>query len=680
MPIQTEDLLLKMSPLSGLTSGQRPDRSLERERLRLMKEQFENTKQQQAQQAELARLEESGRMARAQLEHQGKMQQLDAEQAAATKASKMKAYEQFTKLNGEGDIEGARAMVPMMSALGMGVDLEGEDGGLPRYRVNMDAGAEADQETNQRFRAAKTGDEMGAAGIGYDTNNDSGALTQEPGISSTADAFGAAQQASKYSEQTGQPYMQPDAPDYTGAVPKNVIDTGAINTQTMARLNPAMSGLIGGLPPEYQDSARSTASGIGGLGLPAAKSMEMFGKQQGDANALINSGLNREQDQQKAERAEAAAAYAARTGADKEGFDRYDTGFSKIGKEIGDQYNLKGRKQTRSLNVQARDILTNSTKEDDYLVLSLISRSFGERGATTEGDVARALGLPATSTWDQITGWMSSRLEGGIPEPNKRALIGVLKKAIDSNDGELRTASQNMLSMVEDPETDKDVARGVRDYWKTTIPADIRAEHEKEKRARGVNASISASEGVDTSVGEKPAEGELDYALDLEASAANLNTDAIKRIIQLESGGDPAAKNPSGATGLIQFMPETAKAMGTTTEELAKMPVEDQVRYVVKYFENAGITAESPPDDYALAVAAPAFVGKPDSTVVYAKGSAAWDQNKPWRPADGGDITVGSIKAAYRSKGGSEPPAADNEADTRKARLAELRKKYGRTP
>lgn len=659
MAYDTSDLLLKLSPTGYLGGGKpKEDMSMERERLALMREQFENTKQQQAQAAELGRIEESGRMARAQLEHQTAMQQLDAKQAEATKAKKLDAYSKFTELNGKGDIEGARAMVPMMSALGMGVDLEGEDGGLPRYRVNMDADSEADQETNQKFQAAK-------AGIGYDTNNDSGDLPQAPGISSTADAFGAAQQASRYSEQTGQPYMKPDAPDYTGAVPKNVIDTGAMNGAMQARLNPAMSGIIGGLPAEYQDSARSTASGLGGLGLPAEKTMEMFGKQQGDANALITGELNRDAEAQKAARAEAAATYAARTGADKEGFDRYDTGFNKIGKEIGDQYNLKGRKQTRSLNQQAMDILRNSTQEDDYLVLSLISRSFGERGATTEGDVARALGLPATSTWDQITGWMTQKLEGGIPEPNKRALLGVLKKAITSNDGELRTASQNMLSLADDPETDKDVARGVRDYWRTTIPADLRGEHKK---------ATSGPSGV-TDSGAPEKTGAVTIPEESRIAAAHNNPGNLKFAGQESAtegeaaqDGGKWAKFPSVEAGLEALRKQIEKdaERGQTVREFITKYAPPGSNDTEAYIKQAAESLRAKPDDKLSDLDTydvMRFVAQKES------GTKLPDQYS--EPA---------ADAMAKQTEAETAIADDAGAGARKARLAELRKKYGRTP
>ena len=60
----------------------------------------------------------------------------------------------------------------------------------------------------------------------------------------------------------------------------------------------------------------------------------------------------------------------------------------------------------------------------------------------------------------------------------------------------------------------------------------------------------------------------------------------VADLIYFESKFDPAAKNlaGSGATGLIQFMPSQAKALGTTTEELAKMTSKEQMKYVKKYF------------------------------------------------------------------------------------------------
>lgn len=40
----------------------------------------------------------------------------------------------------------------------------------------------------------------------------------------------------------------------------------------------------------------------------------------------------------------------------------------------------------------------------------------------------------------------------------------------------------------------------------------------------------------------------------------------------------------SGAIGLIQFMPSTAKGLGTSTSALKQMTAVDQLAYVEKYF------------------------------------------------------------------------------------------------
>jgi len=67
---------------------------------------------------------------------------------------------------------------------------------------------------------------------------------------------------------------------------------------------------------------------------------------------------------------------------------------------------------------------------------------------------------------------------------------------------------------------------------------------------------------------------------------------ALMAIMDFETGGsfDPAEPNQagSGATGLIQFMPKTARSLGTTTAELAQMSQTEQLVYVEKYFDQFG--------------------------------------------------------------------------------------------
>src|ERR1700741_706883 len=59
----------------------------------------------------------------------------------------------------------------------------------------------------------------------------------------------------------------------------------------------------------------------------------------------------------------------------------------------------------------------------------------------------------------------------------------------------------------------------------------------------------------------------------------------LVNLIRFESGGtfNPAITNSIGATGLIQFMPTTAKGLGTTTDALRVMTFKQQLVYVDKY-------------------------------------------------------------------------------------------------
>ncbi|SDQ16916.1 L,D-transpeptidase catalytic domain [Chryseobacterium soldanellicola] len=81
----------------------------------------------------------------------------------------------------------------------------------------------------------------------------------------------------------------------------------------------------------------------------------------------------------------------------------------------------------------------------------------------------------------------------------------------------------------------------------------------------------------------------------------------------------PSVKNPkSSATGLIQFMNDTATDLGTTTAELAKMDAVRQLDYVKKYFSPIKDRNYEFVDLY-LKILFPASMGKPDDHVVFSK-------------------------------------------------------------
>lgn len=76
----------------------------------------------------------------------------------------------------------------------------------------------------------------------------------------------------------------------------------------------------------------------------------------------------------------------------------------------------------------------------------------------------------------------------------------------------------------------------------------------------------------------------------------------------------PSVRNGagSGAVGLIQFMPGTASALGTSTEELAAMTAIAQLAYVENYFHPRAGRLHNLGDIYG-AILWPGMIGKPDN-------------------------------------------------------------------
>jgi len=98
----------------------------------------------------------------------------------------------------------------------------------------------------------------------------------------------------------------------------------------------------------------------------------------------------------------------------------------------------------------------------------------------------------------------------------------------------------------------------------------------------------------------------------------------------------------SGATGLIQFMPSTAKGLGTTTDALAAMSAEEQLQYVRLYFKPYAGRLKTLADVY-MAILWPAGIGKPENWVLWDK------ENRPttYRQNAGLDVNKdGSITKA----------------------------------
>lgn len=132
------------------------------------------------------------------------------------------------------------------------------------------------------------------------------------------------------------------------------------------------------------------------------------------------------------------------------------------------------------------------------------------------------------------------------------------------------------------------------------------------------------------------------------AHRLKMDPNHLMAIMAFETGRsfDPAVTNHagSGATGLIQFMPATARGLGTTTAALAGMSALDQLDYVEKYLAPyAGRMADLP--SAYMAVLYPRAVDKPDSYVLFRKGSRAYRLNRGLDTDRNGRVTKAEAAA-----------------------------------
>lgn len=143
------------------------------------------------------------------------------------------------------------------------------------------------------------------------------------------------------------------------------------------------------------------------------------------------------------------------------------------------------------------------------------------------------------------------------------------------------------------------------------------------------------------------------------ADELGIPADAISAVISHESRWNPQAKNPRGsATGLLQWIESTAKGMGTSTAEIARMSTIEQLELAKRYFwpYRARIRTVT---DALMAVFMPAYVGKPESHIIARKDSTGaigkrteaevYTANRGFDKEQKGYITVGDVSRNARA-------------------------------
>ncbi len=145
-----------------------------------------------------------------------------------------------------------------------------------------------------------------------------------------------------------------------------------------------------------------------------------------------------------------------------------------------------------------------------------------------------------------------------------------------------------------------------------------------------------------------------EFALKVQRIAATLgvNPNYLMAAMHFESGGtfSPSIKNAagSGATGLIQFMPSTARSLGTSTSDLAKMTAEKQLDYVLAYFQQFGQLNSL--EDVYMAILWPRAIGKPNSYVLWSRGSRAYAMNSGLDSNKDGTVTKAEAAGKVRER------------------------------
>jgi len=173
----------------------------------------------------------------------------------------------------------------------------------------------------------------------------------------------------------------------------------------------------------------------------------------------------------------------------------------------------------------------------------------------------------------------------------------------------------------------------------------------------GVTRSVDrSSEGMKRWAKQIAKNGGEEFIKAVEEMAARLKLDPNKllNVMAFESRLNPKAKNPkSSATGLIQFMDDTAEALGTTVEKLQGMGAIEQLKYVEAYFKQFRNLADTQEAIYT-AVLAGRPVADPEALLFKEGGKRtgrAYTANRALDTDRSGRITAGEATAKVFDQG-----------------------------
>lgn len=674
MPISTQSMLSQLRPLSAIDIGDFGNAGAERQKLKLMREQFEETKRRHLEDERLRALSEAGEMRRAEMTTERQREQAEAAAAEKRRAEAATAYSDFYKAQDANDIAGmASAAQRLREFGGLADNLGTDEQGRPSYRLGVDAEAYRKREAELDAQAAPRAP-LGAP---------EGSVWLPPGLSpeSLDDSL---QRLSALGHDRTQ---------------EGVVDHGEFLDQRRAQAAPVLESLRMGLPAgPYRQSAERTDEAallLGRSPSDTAKSALDFRKEAGgviggtldDLRADDQLDLDRERFGLDREKFEFEKSQAGRqkplTREDEQKL--MDFG-EKDAKEPYDNRLIKGRLTILEAAAQVKGLLEDDDPNNDEKAVNLLMELNKNVGAQSNADAERMTGEQKASFMRRVSGWVKQWLVGGYDPELSKSMADFADRLANSNRDEIYSYIADMTT-AEGKEKDELVRRGIRGYVERNIPSHIlqaydeaQAKEEAEDGGAPAEQQPQGQPVSDTVEGKKTGRWEDDpeFMDTLNAAAHHFRVaaDKILPLLRKESAGqgEHAANPKSSARGLLQMLDKVAREFVNPetgenfkdADEFGALSAAQQAPVIAEYFARKGVNAASSAADYALAVAAPALVGKGRSrdTVVYPKpenpetagNDDPWVANAPWRPADGGDITVGSILDFYLGKSRGKKP------------------------
>jgi hypothetical protein len=168
-------------------------------------------------------------------------------------------------------------------------------------------------------------------------------------------------------------------------------------------------------------------------------------------------------------------------------------------------------------------------------------------------------------------------------------------------------------------------------------------------------------------------------------AAAGYDPVAVAAIVENESAGtwSPAVRGPKAfktppgyPVGLLQFAPDTAKVLGTTTARLAAMSFVEQSALIPRYYALFGGPSRfrRPADYYAAGWGS--GVGAPDDYVLAAEGDAKYAANAQLDHNKDGKITLGDLNWFVTSRVAQGSAAGFWQFDTNAVNYAGVRARF----